>query len=131
MDLDEFSTFFRLNLRLERERETLRALASRADIHAQALDGMPRRGGMGNLTAEIASAMADTEREMEALAKEARVEYARIQSRIEKIEDVHTRNIFRLRFLACMTWDEVAAAIGGGNTANGVKALCYRYLKKL
>ena len=36
--------------------------------------------------------------------------------------------VFRLRFLHCMTWPQVAGAIGGRNTANSVKLICHRYL---
>ena len=51
-----------------------------------------------------------------------------ISGYIETIPDIQTRLIFRLRFLRCMTWDEVADTIGGHNTVSGVKKACYRYL---
>ena len=47
---------------------------------------------------------------------------------VESIENDQTRMIFRLRFLRCLTWGEVAAVIGGRNTEDGVKSACYRYL---
>ena len=47
---------------------------------------------------------------------------------IGTIADSRTRMIFQLRFLRCLTWDEVAAIIGGRNTVSGVKMICYRYL---
>ena len=47
---------------------------------------------------------------------------------VDTIPDIQTRLIFRLRFLRCMTWDEVADTIGGRNTVSGVKKTCYRYL---
>lgn len=45
------------------------------------------------------------------------------------IEDIPTRIIFRLRFLRGLEWKAVAALIGGRNTTNSVKAVCYRYLE--
>ena len=49
---------------------------------------------------------------------------------INTIEDDQTRMVFRLRFVHCMTWPQVAQAIGGRNTANSVKLACYRHLDK-
>ena len=47
---------------------------------------------------------------------------------IDTVEDTPAHIIFRLRFIHCMTWSQVAKAIGGRNTANSVKLICYRYL---
>lgn len=48
---------------------------------------------------------------------------------IGTIKDVPTRTIFRLRFIRCMTWLQVAKTIGGGNTTASVKMIFHRYLK--
>ena len=53
---------------------------------------------------------------------------AAVMAWIDTIKDVPTRTIFRLRFIHCMTWSQVAKSIGGQNTANSVKLICYRYL---
>ena len=36
--------------------------------------------------------------------------------------------VFRLRFVHCMAWSQVAKTLGGRNTANSVKLICHRYL---
>ena len=46
------------------------------------------------------------------------------------IEDDLTLQIFELRFKYSFRWEQVAAHIGGNNTENTVKKVCYRYLEK-
>lgn len=50
---------------------------------------------------------------------------------IDSIEDYYIHTIFRLRFQRGLPWKEIAGVVGGGNTEDGVKSVCYRYLKKL
>ena len=56
-------------------------------------------------------------------------EKKKLEKYIGAIKDDQTRMIFRLRFIHCMTWPQVAEAIGGRNTASSVRAICYRHLK--
>lgn len=48
---------------------------------------------------------------------------------LQGIADSRTRLIFTYRFVDCLTWNEVADKIGGNNTDDSVKKICYRYLK--
>ena len=47
-----------------------------------------------------------------------------------EIEDMQTRLIFELRFKKRHTWKKISETIGGNNTENTVKKICYRYLEK-
>lgn len=51
-------------------------------------------------------------------------------SYIENIDDSLIRQIISLRYINGLTWDQVAASIGGNNTADSVRMLCDRFLKK-
>lgn len=51
-----------------------------------------------------------------------------IERFIVGIKDSHTRRIVRLRVLDGLSWNEVADAIGGGNTEDSVKKVYYRYI---
>lgn len=49
---------------------------------------------------------------------------------IESIDDSLIRQIIALRYINGLTWEQVAASIGGNNTADSVRMLCDRFLKK-
>ena len=108
MTLQELSRYYKLQRRLEKNREILVSLEAAAHPGAQLLTGMPHAPGVKDKTRQA-------ER--------------KISAYIDTIQDDQTRLIFRLRFLRCLTWSEVAALIGGRNTASSVRAICYRHLK--
>ena len=83
-----------------------------------------RRDKVGDLAVEIA----DMTERIRYLKEEINRAEAAVTEFVENIENDQTRMIFRLRFLRCLTWGEVAAVIGGRNTEDGVKSACYRYL---
>ncbi|MHB9925505.1 RNA polymerase subunit sigma-24 [Clostridium botulinum] len=48
---------------------------------------------------------------------------------IEDIEDSLTRQIISLRYINGLTWEEVAANVGGGTTTESVRKVAERFLK--
>ncbi len=50
---------------------------------------------------------------------------------IDSIDDSLTRQVFYCRYSKCMTWQQVAYAVGGGNTNDSVRKIAVRYLEKL
>ena len=81
---------------------------------------------LGDFTAEIV----DMQQLIEELKQAAEQERAKVEAYINSIDDEQTRLIFRLRFLHCLTWQEVAEIIGRRNTAAGVRMICKRHLAK-
>lgn len=57
-------------------------------------------------------------------------ERLKLEKYIETISDSMTRQIFTLRFASGLSWQAVAMKIGGNNTADSVRMICFRYLKK-
>lgn len=49
---------------------------------------------------------------------------------IDNIDDSLVRQIIILRYVNGLTWDQVAASIGGNNTADSVRMMCNRFLGK-
>lgn len=129
MTLKELSRYYNLQKQLERSRELLASLEASASPGAQALTGMPHGSGAGDKVGDLAAEIADTKAHIQRLERRAGQAAGCISAYIDTIEDQHTRMIFRLRFIRCLTWGEVAAVIGGHNSERGVKAICYRYLK--
>lgn len=128
MTLRELSRYYKLHERLERNREMLSSLTAAAGPGAQVLTGMPHAQGVNDKVGDLAIEMEDLEERIAHLELECDREKKKIGKYISNIKDDQTRMIFRLRFIHCMTWLQVADTIGGRNTANSVKLICYRYL---
>lgn len=129
MTLKELSRYYNLQKQLEQSRELLASLEASASPGAQVLTGMPHGGGARDKVGDLAAEIADMKAHIQRLERKADRAAGRINTYIGTIEDQRTRMIFRLRFIRCMTWSEVAYAIGGKNTEKGVKCTCYRYMK--
>lgn len=119
-----------LRQQLAADLELLASLEAAAAPRAQRLDGMPHAHGVsdptGNLAAEIADMRETVARRQAAVAHSEET----VAAYIGTIEDSQTRMIFRLRYVHGMAWKDVAAAVGGRNTENSVKSVCYRYIAR-
>lgn len=129
MTLRELSKYYKLHERLERNREMLTSLYAAAGPGAQVITGMPHAVGVSDGVVGLVIEIADLEKRIGGLEAECAQEKKKLEKYISAIKDDQTRMIFRLRFIHCMTWLEVADTIGGRNTAGGVKKICYRYLR--
>lgn len=58
------------------------------------------------------------------------IEYNRIIREINSVQDSLMRQILTYRYINCLPWVQVAAHIGGGNTADGVRIAHDRFLKQ-
>lgn len=129
MTLRELSIYCKLNERLERNRQMLSSLYATAGLGAQEITGVPHVSGVSDQVSGLTIEIEDLRERISHLESECAQEKRILERYIATIEDDQTRMVFRLRFIHCMTWPQVAKTIGGRNTANSVKAICYRYLK--
>lgn len=130
MTLEELNRHFVLRKRLDRAKEMLASFRAAAYPGAQVLTGMPHAPGVSDKVGSLAVEIADLESSIEFLQGEITREETKIVAFISGIEDDQARMILRLRFLRCLTWGEVAAVIGGGNTEGSVQKICYRHLSR-
>ena len=129
LTLEELNRYFVLRERLAKAKEMLVSLRAAACPGAQVLTGMPHVSGASDKVGDLSIEIADLEGRIQILMNELSKEEAKINLFISSIENDQTRMIFRLRFLRCLTWGEVAAIIGGNNSESAVKNICYRYLE--
>ncbi len=129
MTLQELSKYYKLHERLERNREMLSSLYVAAGPGAQVITGMPHAPGVSDKVGDLAAELWDLQSKIDYLEQRCAEEKKKLEKYIGGIKDDQTRMIFRLRFIHCMTWPQVAETIGGRNTANSVKLICHRYLK--
>lgn len=128
MTLENLNDYFRLMEKRNKALELLTALEAAAVPRSPQFDGMPHTLGYGDRVGELAAEIADMRTRAANLEDEARWASHEVSQFIDSIPDDQARLIFRLRFLRGLSWGEVAAVIGGGNTENSVKKICYRHL---
>ena len=128
MTLRELSIYYKLHERLERNRQMLSSLYATAGLGAQEITGMPHAPGVSDHVSSLLIEIEDLKERISHLESECAQEKKILERYIATIEDDQTRMVFRLRFVHCMAWSQVAKALGGRNTANSVKLICHRYL---
>lgn len=69
-------------------------------------------------------------RKREEAKARAAAQLSEIEEYIAGIEDSLVRQIFELKYVTGLTWSQVAQRLGGGNSEDGVKKTCYRFLAK-
>lgn len=130
MTVKELSQLYYLNLEIERDQQKLAMLKSRIGVASPDLSGMPKAPhSVHSKTEELAVEIVDLQAIIAAKQIQCIHERARLERYIREIPDSLTRAIFELRFMERLSWDQVAARVGGGNSLSGVKKRCYRYLK--
>lgn len=129
MTLKELSRYYKLRVRIEEDKAVLASLRRKAVPSTPSLSGMPHTPGVSDKVGDLAVEIADLEESIHYKEAMAEVEKRRLMELINTIDDSWMRTLFRLRFVRCLTWGEVAATVGGKNTEASVKTVCYRYLK--
>lgn len=129
MTVNELSQLYYLNREIERDQNKLEKLRGRMYPGSPNMDGMPHGSGYDNSKVEqLVAEMVDLEAIIAAKQIQCIHERQRLERYISDIPDSLTRAIFEFRFANGLPWEQVAASIGGGNTTEGVKKRCYRYL---
>lgn len=129
MTIKELSQLYHLNREIEQEKSRLRELEAAATDTSVKISGLPHVGGLSDKTA-IAAQIADSKAIIEAKIALSVVEYNRLNRYINSVEDSLTRQILSLRFVNGLSWNQVAMSVGGGNTEDSVKKICYRFVKR-
>lgn len=130
MTLKELSQLYYLTREIETDQKRLEELEQIAGTPSLSqLTGMPHAPNKNDSKVErLAAEIVDLQAIIAARQIQCIHERARLERWISAIPDSLTRQIFTLRFVDGMSWVEVAVQIGGGNTVDGVKKRCYRYL---
>lgn len=158
MTVKELSKLYRLNREVELNMRQLEKLEAErdedtrllqelrltmGDVSSPVLSDMPKAHTVGspveNAVMRIAQLESNIQRKRDAVL-DMRVlistrqtlcllERKRLEEYINTVDDSLLRQIFTLRFVNGLPWDQVAFSIGGGNKSETVRMACYRYLK--
>lgn len=130
MTLKELSQLYYLNREIEMDKRRLAELEVKALPGAQVITGMPHAQGVADKVGMYAAEIADLRGIIEAKHQQCLYERSRLERYISGIDDSLTRQVFTYRFVNGLPWEQVAACVGGGNSAGSVRMMCYRYLDK-
>lgn len=130
MTLKDLSQLYYLNREIAMDKRRLQELEAKAQPGAQVLTGMPRAPGMSDVVGDCAAEIADLQGIIEAKHQQCLYERNRLERYIAGIDDSLLRQIFTYRFVNGLPWEQVAACVGGSNSAGSVRMMCYRYLGK-
>ena len=131
MTLRELSQLYYLKREIEMDRRRLEELTAKAEnLSGGRLSGRPRSRSVESKLERYAAEMVDLAAIISAKQRRCLRERNRLERYISGIGDSRTRMIFTLRFVSGLSWRQVAAYMGGGNTDNNVCQACHRYLRE-
>lgn len=128
MTKKELSQLYYLNNEIKQQKRKLAELENAATKTNQPLTGMPSAGNTNDKVGAYAAEIADLRALIAINIQKCLLEQKRLERYIQGIDDSLTRQIFSLRYISCMSWNQVANCVGGGNTEGSVKMIHGRYL---
>lgn len=129
MTLKELSQLYYLDREIKLDRERLAEL--RSDLmnpKSPSYDGMPKSPNPDPAMERCVAEIADLEAIIQAKIEQRVYDRSRLERYISDIPDSLTRQIFTLRFIEGLTWEDVADKIG--SSSYSVKHICYRFIAK-
>lgn len=128
MTVKEMSQLYYLNREIEHLQHQLEELECLAEGTTQAITGMPHGSGTSDKVGRYAVRIADLRSMIDNRKARCWDELNRLNAYIDSAEDSLTRQILTLRYVNGLSWQQVADSVGGANTEDSVKKICYRYL---
>lgn len=101
-----------LRREIKREKERLDVLMSRAKISAEIFTGMPHAEEMIDNAGCCATEIAELRGIMQTHIRQCMRELLQLHRFIYSITDSQIRQIFMLRYVRCMSWQQIAFEIG-------------------
>ena len=130
MTLQELSKYYNIQMILRKDREALEGLRRRITPASPQLTGMPHTPGVQDKVGDLAVELADMDERIRRLEERAAEEKPKVEAYCKSIMDARMYLVFRLRFVRCYSWAEVAGVLGKGYTEDGVSRMAYNYLAK-
>lgn len=130
MTLKELNRYSELREDVDEAHYRVQKLREAAEPGAQVVTGMPHGSGVQDKIGDLAVEIADLETQIAIKEAEAEAELDKLTAYIDTIRSDYVRILYRLRFVRCLSWAEVAKVIGGPNTASNVKITVYRHIDR-
>ena len=128
MTKKELSQLYYLNREIAQQKQRLAELEDVATGCTAQITGMPHGSVGGDKVSKYAAEIADLKSLIELNIQKCWYELNRLNRYIASVEDPLIRQIISLRCVNGLPWEQVAASVGGGNTAEGMRKKLNRYL---
>lgn len=79
---------------------------------------------------DITAVIAEQKKAILKTRQKAELEKLKILAYVNNIDDSLTRMIIKHRYIDCLSWWATAYRVGGSNTADSVRKIAYRHIKK-
>lgn len=131
MTAEELKDFRKLAFTIRYWEEQLKDEKKKSYLKSPQLTGLPSAGGLKDPTADRALAEEKITSKIERLVQQQKQEAERVMDWIQSIEDPMIQVIMHARYIRGLSWTAVAHRIGGGNTAENIRQVHWRYLSHL
>lgn len=128
MTVQELSRYLTLRKQIDEDKEIYENMCQKMGPASPSLSGMPHTPGVRDKVGDLAVELADMEDRIQYLEAQAQTERLKVEAYCRSIMDARLYLIFRLRFVRCLTWAEIAGKLGKCYTENGVSRMVYNYL---
>ena len=130
MTLKELYSLYYIEQEIKEYELKIVELREMATSITQNYSGMPSGGNVSDKVGKAATAIAQYTEMLDKVIQQKVEQSIKINAFILDIDDAQLRQIMYLRFIKRLSWQAVASRIGGGNTADGVRKRCNRYVRK-
>lgn len=129
MTLQRLNEHLNMLLQLQAAKEALGSMKAQI-LGAANSDGMPHGHEVSRTTENLAILLQKQIDDVNRMERNVESSEKEVREFVDSIEDNRTQLIFSLRFLCGLKWEAVAAMVGGGNSGEAVRMVCYRFLQK-
>lgn len=130
MNKADLQQLYWLRIEIEELSMRIRKLESALTGGISKLNGMPRAPGISDRIGEFVPEIVRLREMARSRLAEAVEELEKLEEFIGSIEDAQIRTVFRLRYVNCLSWQQVAVRLGG-NTSDSVRMMHNRFLQRL
>lgn len=127
---EELKQIYYINREVAMWQKELGRLRCQSLVKSPIITDMPRVCKTADIS-DYAANLADYEAAINGLLAQVQVQRKKIIKFIQGIDDSLMKQIIFYRHISCMTWNEVADIIGGGNTEMGVRKAYSRFVRDL
>lgn len=128
MTFKDLSQLFYIKKEIEVIKNEIADLDDRLKSITQSVDDMPHSSSVSDKIGTLTTNLVYQKEMLTIKNLQLEAEKTRLMSFIDAIDDSLLRLIFRYRFIELKSWKQVAASVGGNNTADGCRMEVKRYL---